>query len=364
VKSTLGEAGLRLRARFTWRRLRLPASFAVVALMAAGASGCGTAPPAAIVNGQATSEQAVAQQLEWWSASRSYVSQENAYFLSQAEQAALQGQQEQAVTVEGAGTGPDVYSTTWTAIELTQMISAIALQQYLESRHEGPTTKEVAAAWASEYAMSPDEWQQLAPGARSWAAAFVADRALIDGTPANDSADRSFYRSHRSYFWSRVCVISTDVSVPGQDGAVDMAASKREASALAAQLQSSGVAPGALPGGARYCLTPEQLIEQASDFRAAVAALGVGQARVLPESFGDEVVAVSSRARIPYTKEVAADIDEVVTHGGAQQLANGDAKVMAILKAARVSVNSAYGTWQANLPSPYQPEVLPPARSA
>jgi hypothetical protein len=364
VESAVGEGGPPHKVPSARRRLAVPAAVAVLALAAAGTSSCGTAPPAAIVNGQEISEQAVAQQLEWWSASRAYVSQENAYFLSQAEQAALQGQQQQAVTVAGAGSGPDVYSTTWTAIELTQMISAIALQQYLRSHHEHPTAREVAAAWASEYAMSPGEWQQLAPGARSWAAAFVADRALVDGTPSNDNADRSFYRSHSSYFWSRVCVLSADVSVPGQNGAVDMGASERQASSLAKQLEGSGLAPGALPGGARYCLSPEQLIEQASDFRGRVAALGVGQVAVLKESYGYEVVAVTSRTAIPYTKAVAADIDEVVTHGGAQQLANGDAKVMAILRATRVSVNSAYGTWQANLPSPYQPEVLPPARSA
>lgn len=355
------------------RRARRPRAIAafgalgVAGIFAAGASSCSAAPPAAIVNGQAISEQQLSQQLEWWSSSRAFVSEQDASFLQQAEQAAAQGQQEAPITIEGSGTGPGVYNSNWAAMELSNLVEAAAIQQYLARSGHSPSRAELAAAWASEYAMDPRVWVQLAAGARDQAALEVADRALIDGQPANSSGDSSFYAAHRSYFWSQVCVVSADVSVPGPGGGVDMASSKRQAEALATQLSAQGAAgAGAVPGGARYCMSPEQLIEQPADFRDEVGSLAPGQAAALRQGYGYQVVSVTSRANIQFSAQVSPDIDEVIAHGGAQQgeMITGDTKVSAILKAAKVEVNSAYGTWQPNVPPPYQPQVLAPGRSA
>ena len=103
---------------------------------------------------------------------------------------------------------------------------------------------------------------------------------------------------------------------------------------------------------------PEQFIEQPLNFQEQVAALAPGQATVVADGPGYEVVEVRSRAVIPYSNRIAADIEIVASHGGSQAPPNGDTKVNRILKDARVEVNPAYGSWSTTLPQNCAPQVV------
>jgi hypothetical protein len=354
----------RRRDRTSRPRLAKPAAaVALVGGLAGGLAGCGTAPSAAVVNGHSISVQQLDEQLKAWSSSSTYVTTFDAQMVQQAQQQAQQSGNSNVVVnrVQGSGTGAGVYGMYWTSVELTNMITAAAISQYLAHRHQAPTALQVATAWAAEYAQNPAEWEQLGPSVRSASALTDAEHALVDTTLSNASSDRAFYNSHKSFFWSQVCVATADVSVAGPGGSVDMAASRRQAAAVASSMAAPGQTAGnqAVSGAARYCLSPEQLLDQPVPFRSRVSKLAAGRTAVLPESYGYRAVLVTSRTGIPYSSSNADDIEISALHGGSQAPPTGDKKVIAILKAAKVQVNSAYGVWYPTVPAPYAPEVLP-----
>jgi len=337
----------------------------VVAVAGAALSGCGTAPYAATVNGQAISVQQLAAQAREWASSPAFVKVQDAEFAAQASSAIQSGQTNVPTeTVEGNGTGTGVYGMYWTTLELSNMVTSIALHQYLAARHELPSAEQVQAAWSAEWAENPTVWDQVGPAARQSGALYDAERAQLVAV-VDAKADASFYASHRDDFWSSVCLLSEDVTVSSSSGAVDFPASKAEADKVAGALEANPTSPPAsVANGSRYCDSPEQLIEQPQDFQSAVLGLAPGRAAVLRENWGYQVVQVTSRQQIPYSGRVAGDIEVVVSDGGAQGQPNSETKVIGILKRAKVRVNPAFGTWATNLPAPYAPEVLPPGSSA
>lgn len=310
-------------------------------------SGCNTASPAATVNGQVITQGQLDQYLQEWSTSSSYVQSydqaEEEQYEEQLQEAEQEGESADDIappgSVQGTGSGPAVYGMTWAATEIRLLITQVAVQQYLAKHKEAPTPVELAAAWASQYAVDPPVWLQLNTQARTGAALWDADHALVDVKLTNAKSDKLFYEGQKSYFWSKVCVETADISVEN-NGQVDMAASAKQAKGVADQL--SGQPRGAqapVTGGALYCLSPEQLLQQPSAFRSAVAALAPGHATELAESFGYEVVEVRSRATIPYNNEVADDIDIVAVRG---ESSTTDTKINNILSAAKIEVNPSY----------------------
>jgi len=329
----------------------------VVGVLAATLSGCSTAPSAASVNGQSISEEQVAQQLSTWASDPAYVRTQDDAFFEEYEEASESGEQAPLLSVEAPyGSGPAIYGMTWTSLELTDMITALAVEEHVEHEGEAATPLELAAAWASEDASNPGEWQELTPAARASAALYDADHALIEGAPHSTATDEQFYKADRSYFWSQVCL--TVVDVPA--GSAGMAGARAQAELIAAEL-SGHAARGAPPvlGASLYCDSPEQFIEQPSAFQDAVSALKPGHSSVLPESYGYEAVEVRSRPAIPFDNDVAADIGIVATDGGSQALPQSDSKVIDVLLSSQIMVNPAYGTWTTNLPSPCPPELTP-----
>ena len=111
-------------------------------------------------------------------------------------------------------------------------------------------------------------------------------------------------------------------------------------------------------GGSRFCDSQEQFLQRGKAYDDAVGTLPVGQAVAVRRSYGYQAVKVLSRQVIPYSAEVADDIEVVAVHGGAEAPPTGDTKVIAILKAAKVSVNPTYGVWDTSVPAPYAPQVL------
>jgi hypothetical protein len=323
--------------------------------LAGGLAGCSTAPPAAIVNGQAISVQQLNNQMQAWSSDKTYVAEFDYQMQQQAQQQASQsGSNTPPNSVEGNGTGSGVYGMYWASLQLSGMITATAVHQYLVRHGLSPSARQVAAAWASEYAANPSLWRQLPAWARTRAAAYDAEHALVDRSLTSAATDKSFYKAHKQYFWSQVCLLTSDVTVPGPGGTVDMRASRTQAEKLAGQM----TAGAARAGGSRFCDSPEQFLERGKAYDDAVGTLPVGRAVAVRRSYGYQAVEVLSRQVIPYSAEVADDIEVVAVHGGAEAPPTGDNKVIAILKAAKISVNPTYGVWDTSVPSPYAPQVL------
>ena len=344
-----------------------PLAGAGLCAIVAGAllSGCGTAPYAATVNGEAISVQELAAEARHWASSPAFVKYQDAQFLAQEAQAQAQGQTNVPNnTVEGNGTGPNVYGMYWTTLQLSDMITAVALHQYLAARSNLPTTTQVAAAWSAEWANDPTIWSEVGQAARTSGATYDAYRAQVLPL-GNAKADAQFYAAHKAYFWTSVCLLEDDVAVSGRGGTVNMAASRSQAEHVAAQLTANPSAPPAsVSGGSRYCLSPEQLLERRAGFEAKVNSLAPGHVALLRENWGYRVLLVTSRSQIPYSRAIAGDIEVVTTAGGAQGQPNSESRIIGVLKAARVRVNPAFGSWAANLPSPYAPQVLPPGAHA
>jgi hypothetical protein len=146
-----------------------------------------------------------------------------------------------------------------------------------------------------------------------------------------------------------------------------MAASRTQAEEIAGELSGTAPAGPAAPvtSGALYCLTPEQLIEQAPAFRQQVDALEPGKAAAIAESYGYKVVQVRSRASISFDNTVASDIEVVASAASSQTPVwpvvgvGTDNSLIKLLKATTVQVNPQYGSWTAALPAPYLPQVWP-----
>jgi hypothetical protein len=341
---------------------------AVAGVLGATVSACSTSPPAASVNGQVITQTELSQNLQWWASSPAYVAAFDQASKAQSEQYASQGETVPAFSVVGAGSGPDNYGLPWTTGRLTLLVSALAVHQYVAHRGESPSYLERSAAWATEEASIPQVWAQLPPQLRSSVADEGAELALVQLKAPNLSSAEQFYKANLSSFWSQVCLTSIDVSVPGPGGTIDMAASHKQAEAVAAELTAAS-AGGPVPTvgtGARYCLSPEQLIVQPAVFRQAVYALAPGKAGLVPQSWGYEVVQVRSRTLIPFNAQVASVIGVVALGAGPTAYTwpvQGDANdsgLTRILKAADVKVDPAFGSWTTALPSPpYIPQVWP-----
>ncbi len=344
----------------------------VTAVLAGALSSCSASPPAATVNGEVITQGQLDQWLEGWSSSPAYVRYFKDASTQESEQAASQGQQQPVFTVQGSGSGPGDFGLVWTTGRLSLLVLGSALHQYLERKGEAPTGLEVATAWASEYAANPPVWEQLPAEVRSEMAEQDAEHALIEPAPSSTSGEESLYKGDSSYFWSQVCLRSVDVSVVGRGGKLNVAASRAQADEVAAELSGQPTPPGSPPvtSGALYCLSPQQLIDQAPGFRAQVSALKTGRALALAESYGYQVVQVRSRAVIPFNNQTAADIEVVASVSSGQAPAwpvvgeGTDTSLIKLLKAVNVQVNPVYGSWTVALPVPYLPQVWPAGAGA
>lgn len=329
-------------------------------MLAAGLSGCGTAPDAATVNGQAISEPQLSDELQTLASDRGYVREQDGVFTELYDQAQQNGQQAPLLSVApmaGEGSGAGSYSVVWTDLVLSSMIAAEAVGQHLRRLGEAPSQGQVAAAWASQWADDPAEWSALPSSERNSEALYDAERGLIDGPPSSMGTASNFYKSRSAYFWSQVCLTAVDVP-SGSAGASGMAAAKRQAETIASGLSGHAV-PNATPvlGASLYCEAPDQFVQQPTAFQDQVGSLAPGQATVLSESYGYQVVEVRSRAAVPLDRSTAADIVTVASYGGAQAPPQGEKNVEAVLAAAQVQVDPRFGTWATNLPSSCPPQV-------
>jgi hypothetical protein len=345
---------------------------AIAGVLGAGLSACSTAPPAAMVNGQVISQTELSQNMQWWASSPAYVASFDQASKAQSAQYASQGETVPAFTVAGTGSGPGNFGLPWTVGRLTLLVSGVAVHEYLAKRGESPSYLEHSAAWAGEEASIPQVWPQLPQQLRSSVADEGAELAMVQAKPANLTTALQFYKQNLASFWSQVCLTSVDVSVPGPHGTIDMAASQKQATAVAAALTaaSAGGATPTVGNGARYCLSQEQWIMEPASFRQVVYGLAPGKTGLVSQSWGYEVVQVRSRTLIPFNSQVATVIGVVALGAGPTaytwpvQGDTSDTGLTRILKAADVTVDPAYGSWTTALPSPpYIPQVWPAGQS-
>jgi hypothetical protein len=320
-----------------------PLAAAVLAgVLACAVSGCSTSPSAATVNGQVITQHQVFDDLRSWSSSKAYVGLQDGIY---AENAMEQGDQSAPPAVKGTGTGPDIYGTIWTSQELTNMITAVVVHQYLAHRHEAPSALQLMAAWDSQYAFDPAIWEQISRADRTSEAEQDAERALLEPKLANASGDKTYYSERKSYFWSKVCLAT--------------------AGPLSMKAAEAAAAGGELP--ARHCDSPEQFVEQPASLAGKVNALAPGRAVVVREGGGYEAVKVLSRTVLPYSPAIAGVVEVVAIYGGSQEppytQTNAENGVINVLRAAHVDVDSTFGSWLSNSPS-YPPQVLPPGDHA
>ncbi|HTW05892.1 MAG TPA: hypothetical protein VME46_00165 [Acidimicrobiales bacterium] len=354
------------------------AAVAIVALLAGGLSGCNVAPPAAIVNGEKISVPELDQQIQGWASSPAFVSAENAlfnFFFTEAESEAEQqgGGAPSRATVQGFVSpeggnvqGQGTYSSPWVALVLSNLVLDVALRQHLSQLRESPSTMEYDAAWQSDYAQAPVLWRQLSPALRAFVAGEGADEILVARAPASAHQDQTFYKQNSSYFWSKLCVSTSDVTVAGPDGRVDWAATLRRARAVARAMRNGGSAAGiTVSGGASYCDTPEQFIQEPLAFQAQVGRTAPSQVATVRQSYGYQVVLVLSRTTIPDDSQTAEAIEAsgaaTGTIGpsvaGAIAPPNGNQQLTSLLARARVDVDPQYGDWDASPGSGCAPQV-------
>ena len=358
-------------------RKKILSSTALLGAVALACTGCSTTSPAASVDGAAISQDQLNQQLQWLVNSPAYVKefdQEQAQAAAEAQAQAQQSGQNpasiQAITVGGTGTGPGTFSTSWVGIQLSRLIDAEAVHQQLLREHRTPTRLELSTAWATEQAAQPQIWLQYAPQLRAVFALEDAEHALVEGTAKSAKADQQFYNQYKEYYWSKVCVLEADISVPGRDDSVNMAASKSQADADVKALESGGPSP--FSSGARYCLTPQGLIQKTAAFFSHVGALSPGKAVAIAGPSGYQVVKVLSRAVIPYNNQTQLVIDVLNTWGGSRGVGTADSALISLLQKADVQVNPRYGAWDPSPPAetgasgqsePTAPRVLPPLQA-
>ncbi len=128
----------------------------VMAVTLAGAlSSCSASPPAATVNGQVITQGQLDQWLEAWSSSPVYVQAFEAASAAESEEAASQGEQQPAFSVQGTGSGPGDFGLVWTTGRLSLLVSASAVHQYLERRGEAPSALEVAGSMGERVRRQP-----------------------------------------------------------------------------------------------------------------------------------------------------------------------------------------------------------------
>jgi hypothetical protein len=324
-----------------------------------------------MVDGTAITASQFDQQLEALAGSPGYVKDFNTSQLNEYEQEITQAQEQgqstsgvQLITLQGTSTGPENYSLEWAVIQLNRVINGTVLSQYLAGRHMAPTAAQLVTAWDAEYAAAPVAWREYTPALRATLAREDADHALIETKLTSASEDKQFYDKSKSFFWSRVCVSSVNVSVPGPGGGIDEAASRAQATKLAAEAGTGGTTAGGggqgLASGAQYCLTPEQLVEKPSAYAQGVFDLAVGHAIAVAGPDGYQVVMVRSRALVPFSTATEAVVDVVAGLGGSEGTGYNDTPLIKILKKAHVAVEPEYGAWDGHPPSPYAPQDLAP----
>lgn len=303
---------------------RLAGGVALLALLGLGVSACDTSPYAATVNRQVLSSSTLNADLRNFSANTKLVS-------------ALSSQ---GAHVWGATTSS--YSNTFVAGQLTTLVDARVVSQYLAAHHLRPSTELLDATRAVEQLTYGPDWTGFSPAYRDSIVQRDADHALIEPLVIGSSTLRQTYAQYRSRFWSETCVRALTITANRANGSVDLPASEAQAERLVNSInrRNSAAAARAVRGGTYGCYTPRQLENQPFGYDV----LGVRTyhaSRPTRQSFGYRVLVVTRRDLLPLHPAVAMALNGYYIEAGDAV----DTKLNHLAQAASIQVNAAYGSW-------------------
>lgn len=303
---------------------RLAAGVAVLAAATLGVSACNASPYAAQVNHQVIKSSVLDRDLQGYTANTKLV-------------AALSSQ---GAHVYGASTSS--YNNSFVAGELTALIDAKVVSQYLTAHHLRVSRGLLDATRAIEQLTYGSDWAGFSPAYRASMVTQDAEHALIEPRVISTSELRQTYIDYRSRFWSTVCVRDLTITATGPRGRVDLAASRAQAQRLVTSVnrRSSASAADGVRGGSVGCYTPSQLEQQS--FATQVLGLATYHASApRRQSFGYQVLVVTRRHILPLYPTVAQALNGYyVSDGNAT-----DTTLNRMLRASDIRVNPAYGSW-------------------
>ena len=290
----------------------------VAAALAAGSLGltaCDASPYAAKVNGHVITVNSFNHTLAQWSSN----------------QAVAQSFQSGGVSVVGAG-GPGTYSANFTSQVLTTIVNADIIHFHLAAIGHPATSEEQITARAIAEVQDAQIWGQLSPPLRDFLVQELADEGSLAQAPADPSTVQSDYGIIQPNLFSSICVI--------------------QASAFNEAEAQSISSTGPVNGG-DICYDQISLDAKSPALQSAIRGLAApgDVSQPVKTSYGYLVVKLVSRATLSLDNQV----EQVLV---ARQAA--PAAVGAILQAAHVHVNPAYGNWTNGQVTPPVSPLAPP----
>jgi len=303
------------------------------------ASACDSSPYAVMVDNHALSQSTLNGQLSQLSANRAFIQ-------------TVESSQGAGIHVTGDGSAS--YSSEWTAAVLTAAATAAAVHQHLVATGNLPSQAQIQAVQAVDAAAysSGLTWYQFTPAIRALIVQRDADMAQVvpTGPNVNPGSLKRVAHAYATSLFTRVCLRTIEVSVPGAGGNVNFPASQAKAKAVVAAINKAGTAGANRPslGGSVDCYgqtgfagLPLPVVKGALQAKAGAAAP--------PErnSDGYQVVGVVSRTPLDTTSHEFSQAISVLVQ--VNSLYSGGSTVPAIkslVSRAHVRVDPMYGTWR------------------
>ncbi|MGC8512967.1 MAG: hypothetical protein ACP5P1_08025 [Acidimicrobiales bacterium] len=303
-----------LHARRTLRAAAL-ASGALTA--AVGLAACNGSPYAASVNGQVISVASLNHQLAEWASNSTYV--------SDVDKANSTAQGGSGVGVLGAG-GPGTYSSAFVANILGYNVNFDILAQRLSATHQLPGQDVLEAARAVNESQA-SYWSDFPASLRSFLVDDLAYEAALVPSSASASALQSSYAKVEPYLFSQLCL--------RQATATTLAAAEN--------LSSGGFV------GSVSCYDQAGVEAQTPAWQTAALKLAVNGDVSAPVKTNYGYVVLERVSRVSPGR--TPGVDRVLSLLNAQ---SEPSQLTAVVKAAHVKVNPAYGTWSNG-------QITPPA---
>lgn len=293
--------------------LRILVGAAVVSGLSITLTGCNASPYAASVNSQVIKETALNSELRSWAGNADYVT---GYDSANASTSGGSG-----ATV--AGSGPGTYNSSWVSEVLGSIIEADVIHQHLAAIGKLPGQAFMDAARSVSETSGP-EWVDFPAAFRQTLVERLADRAAATPTSATLASLQQTYQQYIQYFFVQVCVLQ---------------------SAATTQAAARGITSSGAVNGAHVCYDQTQLENYPAAYRSAVIGLAVGGvSQPIPTNVGFQVVKVVSRQEQGLTPAVESVLSAVLNSSEGVP----ETSLIQLIKAARVKVNPAYGTWSSS----------------
>jgi len=339
------------------RRITLAAAAALIGAGALSACSGTSSSYAVVVNGTTISTSTLRNDLSALSSNSGFVT---AYDASVA-QASSQGQTD-LVPVFATDTGNHAYTQGFSAIVLNTDIQSELVHAEVVRRHIQPSAADIAAATAGASQQFPNDasGKSVFPSFPAWfqqeyklrtAEQTALNKAL--GPIASDTAAvNTFYKQNPQDFIATQCV--SHILVKTEAEAVRIRAAIVAGATFADQARHYSTDTGsAIKGGDLGCAAPGSFVPA---FERVADTIAVNQlSEPVHSTFGWHLIEVRSRQMQALDSTISGQIQQFL-----KQETPVTAWVTDALKAAKVTVNPAYGSWDPLLHG-VAPPIAPPA---